>query len=90
MVMIAMIVLSFFALIGAAAFLSALLDGDADEKTALVLEQLRAADAEVRIRRAARLCETIRCQRLICRCADEEAEQICERMTREYRMIEIQ
>lgn len=90
MVIIGWIVLSFFALIGAAAFVSALLGGSADEQTALVLEKLTVKDAEMRVRRAASMCDRIRCQRLICRCVDEDAEHICEHLMREYRIIEIQ
>lgn len=87
---IGIIVLSFFALIGAAAFLSAMFrENTADKECALLLEHLTADKAEMRIRRAAKLCDRIGCQRLICRCSDVEAEQICERLTREYRIIEL-
>lgn len=90
MIVIGMIVLSFFALIGFAAFHSALINSrDTDAETALVLENLIAQNAEMRVRRAVRICERIRCNRLICRCADEGAERICERLMKEYRMIEI-
>ena len=90
MYILGMIVLSFFALIGAASFLSALLSSGADPETALLLENLTIDNAEIRIRRAARLCDRIRCDRLICRCADEEAEKICTMLMKEYRIIEIQ
>lgn len=91
MTIIGMIFLIFFALIGAAAFISALFfDSTADKETAVVLENLIADNAEIRVRRTARLCDRIRCERLICRCADEESEQICARLNKEFRIIEIE
>lgn len=90
MMIVGMIAIAFFALIGTASFVTALMRlNDADEKMSLILWELRADDAEDRVRRAARLCDRIRCPRLICRCADEEAEMICEKLKREYRIIEI-
>lgn len=87
---IGMIAVLFFAVLGAASFAAALMRlYDADDKTSLTLDDLTAQSAEARIRHAARLCDRIRCQRLLCRCRDEEAERICENLMKEFRIIEI-
>ena len=86
-----MIVIGFFSLIGLISFvLSIAHSRGADEEAALILLRLTADTAEFRVRRAVRMCERIRCDRLICRCRDQETENICEVMQRDYGIIEIE
>ena len=90
MYIIGMVILTFFAVIGAAAFITGLLRAkDADEDIAVILYKLNEDDAEARIRKAAELCGEIRCERLICVCEDIAAKNICVRMKKVYPIVEI-
>lgn len=85
-----MITVGFFAVIGVAVFLSALLRcGEQDVDSELVLRNLTAENAEARVRSAASACEKLRCPKLICICSELEAERICALLKKEYGVIEI-
>ena len=92
MYILSMIILVFFAIIGLCSFVSVILDkfyqngGNAE----LTLKNLTAADAEARIRSAARVCQHHRGFRLICVCdEDDPAYDICRLMQKEYPFMEI-
>ena len=88
-----MLILTFFALIGLCAFITAIADlihSGTDNGAMLILSGLSEADAEARVRRAARICRDKRCGRLICVVdPDDPAKIICENLTPEYPFIEI-
>lgn len=90
MYIIGMITLTFFAVIGAASFITSLLRANgADEHLSIVLSELNEDNAEARVRKAAHLCSEIRCEKLICECADMKTEEICARLSDEYSFIKI-
>ena len=83
-----MLILTFFAVIGVAVFITALYRArGADKHLSIVLSELYADNAEVRIRNAAELCSEIRCERLICECADTQTMSICARLSRDHPII---
>ena len=90
MYIIGLIILSFFALVGAVGFITALFGRSFDDSnpSELVLKALTAETAEVRVRRAAERCAQLRCEHLRCECLDDEALLICEKLRREYPVIE--
>ena len=91
MYIVGIIMIAFFAVIGVLTFIAAITKlNTADEETDMTLRNIRAQNAEQRVRKAAKLCDRMRCQHLICRCLDEEAVIICERLRKEYRIIEIE
>ena len=86
-----LIALTFFAVIGIASFItSAARECVRDDKMSLVLSGLSAADAEARVRRAVGICADIRCERLCCECADDEAAAICERLNADFGILIIE
>ena len=89
MYIIGLIILTFFALIGILAFINSIIKlRDPDRKATMILSDLSAGDAEMRIRRAARICSEIRCERLICMCADADSLFICKALSAVYPVIE--
>ena len=91
MYILGMIVLTFFAVIGAASFITAIsrsISGK-DDCFVLVLKDLTENDAEIRVRRAVQLCGELRCEQLICECADDAAVRICEILREKHPIIEI-
>ena len=86
-----LIMLSFFAVIGLASFVTSLIRSrvGSDIDLAVILYGLRATDAEARARKAAVICEEIRCKKLICECTDDEAAEICRKLQRTHGIIEI-
>ena len=85
-----LIILTFFAVIGLAGFITAVMRGcGSDDKLKLVLSELTAGTAEARVRRAVSICEDIRCEHLICECADNEAARICEKLRDDHGIISI-
>ena len=86
-----LIILTFFAVIGLTVFINEIVrSGHEDDKMTLTLTSLTAGDAEIRVRRAARICSDIRCSRLLCQCDDVTAIEICETLRADYPVIEIQ
>lgn len=93
MYIFSMILLIFFAIVGLCAFISALLDiaYKGNSNAVLMLRNLTPDNAEVRIRRAARICLHHTDIRLICICPkDNPAYDICLMMQKEYPFLEIQ
>lgn len=92
MYILGMITLTFFAIIGLASFITAICRRTyvKDDRAVLVLRELTADNAEHRVRRAAAVCEELRCERLICECADDTAAEICDLLSADYPVIEIQ
>lgn len=90
MMILGLIILSFFALLGLLSFASALIGRAYREynPSTLVLRKLNAESAEVRVRCAAARCVELRCGHLLCECADEEALFICKKLMHEYPIIE--
>lgn len=92
MYILCMIILVFFAIIGLCAFLSAILDQcyQNDGKAELTLKDLTTADAEARIRTAARICQHHRGFSLICVCDEKDpVYDICCLMKKEYPFMQI-
>ena len=91
MYILGMIILTFFAVIGAAHFISAILHSAAgyDEQLVMVLTELGADNAEYRLRNALSLCREMRCSHLRCECRDSEALYICNSFARHEPMIEV-
>lgn len=87
-----MILLVFFAIIGLSSFISAVMNLSYRGKGELliVLNDLKADNAELRIRRAARLCKSTRGSCILCVCRENDpAYDIVRLMQREYPFIEI-
>ena len=86
-----LIALSFFAVIGLATFITSLSRGlnKNNGGFAVLLFDLTEDDAEIRLRYAIRICEEIRCEKLICECSDDRAEAIIKIMQKSHSIIEI-
>lgn len=89
MIILGAIVLSFFAVIGVLCFIGACVRNLSSEgnSAVLILKNVSGSDAEMRVRKAASVCEHIRCEQLLCECTDDEAVMICEVLQRYYPVI---
>ena len=92
MYILSMILLIFFAIIGLCAFVTAIMELGCrgGGKAVLILRELKADNAEMRIRSATQICRKNRDIRLICVCEkDSAAAEIAGMMQTEYPCIEI-
>ena len=93
MYIVGIVILVFFAIVGLSAFIAALIGLNRKTDTngmALMITDIDADNAEMRIRTAAAIAEENRIGRVICLCPEEdEVRMICEKMQKEYKVVEI-
>ena len=93
MYILGMIILVFFAVIGLAAFIGALIRAHCICDTGgfiLLIPRVDENNAEMRIRSALSVSESARVCRIICVCDENDpARMICEKMQRQFPQVEI-
>jgi hypothetical protein len=90
MYIVCLIVLTFFAVIGLATFISAIRSSAlaCDGEMLLILPDIDKSCAEARVRRAASVAESVRGCRIIAVCTDEASKEICERLKIQFDNLE--
>ena len=93
MYILGIICLVFFAILGAAAFIGALVKAHLKCDTdgfVLLVPHVSEDNAEVRIRSASMAAESMRGCRIVCICGENDpARKICEKMQRQFSQLEI-